>query len=259
MVMDRDHEPIHPYRRNRQTDRISKLEQSFHQPLDATYHVPITPADPPHPPRPLSDNVLSLSEKLGQQWLEYQHSQLSTNMVFDTLLHELTQYTEDCQQSFTQFFRAPENRPNFEAFPRAQSDIQRQIYSNIDADRSVGILNLLWHTISFTTRGNNRPMAIKKPGSNPVYTGRIVALLGDFQELTEDNLLQDFPELLNHEIASLFVPAHPEAPCMLRMSHLGDKDILIPNHEAPRAFIAQVVDTVCSGGFFHEKKSSHLF
>lgn len=254
MVMDRDHN-TRAYIQSTQADRLHALEQSFHAPVDnSLQHPPF-----PQTPQPLSDNVLHLSEMLGGQWLEYQHARIQTNMIFDQLLTDLSAYTDECRQGLTRFFRNPETRAHFSEFPRAHSDIQRQIYSHIDADRSVGILNLLWHTISFTMRGNTRPMALKRSGNAPMYTGRIVALLGDFQELTEDNILQDFSELLTHEIASLYIPCQPDAPLVMRMAHLGDKDHFIPAPEAPNAFIQKVVETVCNGGYFHEKKPSDLF
>lgn len=267
MAMERD-QNTGSYPKASHADRLHALEQSFHAPLDGRDALDATNnyQNQKHPPSPLSsqpnqvsDNVLNLSEMLGSQWLEFQHARLHTNQIFDNLLTELSDFTDECRQGLTRFFREPETREHFSHFPRAHSDIQRQIYSHIDADRSVGILNLLWHTLSFTMRGNTRPLALKRTGNAPLFTGRIVALLGDFQELTEDNVLQDFPELLTHEVASLYIPAHHGDPYVMRLSHLGDKDHFLSPDEAPRTFILKVVETVCAGGYFHEKKPSDLF
>ncbi|MDH4378773.1 MAG: hypothetical protein QE263_02565 [Vampirovibrionales bacterium] len=201
----------------------------------------------------ITPHTLALATTLGEQWLTHQHVMARTNDTFDGLLTQLNSTCDDLRTHMAQWFRKSTTRDAFSPYPRAQADIQRQLYARIDADRSVGIVNMLWHTLSFSIRGNNRPLALfspEHPTQAPVWCGRIVAFLGDFQELTEDNPLQEFNELLPYEVASLYVPA--SGPLMMRHHH-SDDTLELPEAEAVETFLKTVITTVCVGGYFHER------
>ncbi|MFN8614635.1 MAG: hypothetical protein U0003_01825 [Vampirovibrionales bacterium] len=214
-------------------------------------------------PKQRSANA-QLAQTLGQQWLTHQQLLDKTNRVFDELLTHLEAHCDDIRQELAQWLRKASSRDAFSQLPRRQSDIQRQLYARVDADRSVGIINLLWHTLSFSVRGNTRPLALFSPQSYtsattaqqahnqpPQWCGRIVAFLGDFLELTEDNPLHDFNELLPYEVASLYVPL--EGPMVMRHHH-SDDTLELPAGGEIEIFLRTVVTTVCLGGYFHERE-----
>lgn len=185
----------------------------------------------------LEERIGVLAGHMARQWQEHEQAQQNANRLFDRLLTELSLLCGCFQRSLG---------PN--AIP------QHRIDTCMDADRSVGILHLLWHTVSFTARGNTRPLAMYRHGRDPVFTGRIVALLGDFNELSRPDPFQEFSELLTHEIASLYVPADTHTPAMMSIRHLGDEEHYFEQPQAARLFLLKIVEMLCVGGYFHEKE-----
>ena len=51
-----------------------------------------------------------------------------------------------------------------------------------DKEKSVVIINILWHTISLTTRCNYEPQALFREGNAPMFAGRIMALNGNYND-----------------------------------------------------------------------------
>jgi hypothetical protein len=184
----------------------------------------------------LGNRVGMIAAHMLKQLKEHEQAIQNSNLLFEALLKDL--------ESVCASFR--------EAF--AQRDVPgNRIFFEIDADRSVGILNILWHTISFTTRGNTRPLALYRPSREPIFTGRIVALHGDFQDMVLDVEDQTYPNLLQYEIASLFVPADKTAPAVMKVRHLGDEEHYMHQADASMMFLLKTVEMICGGGFFHEK------
>ncbi|MBX2861716.1 MAG: hypothetical protein KTR14_10825 [Vampirovibrio sp.] len=130
---------------------------------------------------------------------------------------------------------------------------EQRIYADMDPDRSIGILNLCWHTLSFMARGNHLPMAVDRPNREPLFTGRIVAISSDFADGSQQLHSGDFHDVLQHEVASLYVPAASDEPVIMRIPHLGGEDLQFEPREAARQFLLKTVEMVCSGGAFHEK------
>lgn len=128
-----------------------------------------------------------------------------------------------------------------------------RIYSEVDPDRSIGVLNVMWHCLSFTSRGNHKPLAIARGGKEPLFTGRILAIRGDFHDLAHSYETFDFADLLSFELASLYIPADPLEPAIIRIPHLGGGEEYIDQASAGRAFLMKTVEMVCSGGFLHEQ------
>ncbi len=185
----------------------------------------------------MQERVNLLTQHMSVQLKEHEEALSNTGRLFDQLLWEMENLCMCFQESLT-----------------AQGLPTQQIYSRIDADRSVGILNVLWHTVSFTARGNTKPMAMYRFEREPLFTGRIVALRGDFHDMTRQSLMPDFSELLLHEVASLYVPSDVENPAVLSVKHLGDEEQYLNQGDAARQFLLKVIEMVCAGGYFHEKE-----
>ena len=133
--------------------------------------------------------------------------------------------------------------------------IEREVLNPAFAKFDVGMANILWHHLSFTVRSHTRPYAIIDPNnsSKQLLCGRIMALNGDFAVLTEDNPLHDVPELLEHEVASLYVPA--KGDCSIA---LVDDEALIPcpEDQVARLFVEHCLLMACTGDMLHEQQFS---
>jgi hypothetical protein len=195
----------------------------------------------PNAVRAIQQKVDMLAAHMQKQLKEHEAAMANTHQVFEFLLQDLDNFAECFQEAFKA--RTPEwNELNA---PR----IQHQA----DPDRSVGILHILWHAISFTTRGNTKPLALNRPGRPPLFTGRIIALNGDFLDTRSNLHTAHFSELLHHEVASLYVPADPAAPAVMSIKHLAGEELYFHQADAPRRFLLKVVEIICGGGFFHEQ------
>jgi hypothetical protein len=195
----------------------------------------------PNAVRAIQQKVDMLAAHMQKQLKEHEAAMLNTYRVFEYLLQDLDNFVECFEEAL--LARTPDvselNSPR----------IQHQC----DPDRSVGILHILWHAISFTTRGNTKPLALNRPGRPPLFTGRIIALNGDFLDTHSNLHTSNISELLNQEVASLFVPADPAAPAVMKMKHLGGEELYFHQADAPRRFLLKVVEIICGGGFFHEQ------
>jgi len=171
-----------------------------------------------------------------KQYKEHEEATINTTRMFDRILQEIEETTEVLRNLFVQ-----------RGIPVSQ------IFSEIDADRSVGIINILWHSISFTTRGNTRPQALYREGNNPLFTGRILALNGDFQDASLDIQDQEYPDILSCEIASLYIPSDKITPAILKIKHIGNQEFSLNQADAPRQFLLKVIEIICGGGIYHEE------
>jgi hypothetical protein len=177
-----------------------------------------------------------LAGHMSHQRSQHQKALVATNRGFEQLLIDL--------EPTAAFFR--------EAFA-LRGVPPEQIYTEIDPDRSVGMIRVLWHTISFTARGNSQPLALFRPGRDPIFTGRILAIRGDFQEISLTWDPQHFQELLPFEISSLYIPADETDPAVMKIPHLGNEEHYFHQSEAARMFLMKTIEMVCGGGFLHEQ------
>lgn len=191
--------------------------------------------------RAVQQRVDSLAAHMHQQLQAHETAMVNTRQIFDCLLTDLHNFSDCFQEAFvSRLVPDPDGRS-----PRIQVQV--------DPDRSVGILNILWHAISFTTRGNTKPLALNRPGRPPMFSGRIIALNGDFMDVHSNLQSPYFRDLLEQEIASLFVPADPSAPAVMSIRQRAGEELYFHQADAPRRFLLKVVELVCGGGFFHEQ------
>ena len=183
-----------------------------------------------------SENRLeTIISHLYQQHKEYISSTNNTSVIFEEMLNEANNIVNFIRKSIILRGLNPS-----------------QVFCEIDADRSVAILNILWHTISFTTRGNTKPMALYRKSEPPLFTGRIIAFNGDFQDIALDMQNQQYPDMLSSEIASLYVPHDNKMPAIVKINHIPDKELYWNQKEAPKLFLLKVIEIICGGGIYHE-------
>lgn len=183
----------------------------------------------------MRNKVDGLVQHMSQQHGQHQAAITNCNALFNELLDDLPAVVETFRTAFGN--------------KGMNTD---QIYCEVDADRSVGILRILWHTLSFTTRGNAQPLALAREGQDPMFTGRILCIRGDFQDVSLLWDPQHFGELLSLEIASLFVPPQADEAAIMMIPHLGNSEEYFHQQDAARLFLLRTVELVCGGGFLHE-------
>ncbi|MDX2083920.1 MAG: hypothetical protein SFZ03_00850 [Candidatus Melainabacteria bacterium] len=197
---------------------------------------PLTPPGSALTPQVMENKVNVMAAHMFKQMKEHESALSNTKQVFETLLNDLDALCHCFQESFS-----------------VREIPTHQVFLEIDPDRSVAILHILWHAISFTTRGNTKPLALFRPGRPPQFTGRILAIHGDFRQLSYQVQNLDFPALLEHEVASLYVPGEDPAPAVMTVRHLGEEEHYFHQADAARLFLLKTVEMICGGGFLHEK------
>jgi len=192
----------------------------------------------------IQERIGLVSTHMYKQFLDYQHATLNTTEIFAEMIDNLKAITDSLKQSFSSRGITTEN-----------------IYVESDKDKSVAIINILWHTISFTTRCNYEPQALFREGNSPLFSGRIMAITGSYNELIEGAKSRNeiMERLLDKEVASLFVPADKSQNSIMKIRHLSNREFFLNSTDAPREFVLKVIETICGGGLYHEEGSRKSF
>lgn len=179
-----------------------------------------------------------------KQFLDFQKSNQNTAEIFIRMADIMDQVVESLKQSFS-----VRNIPS------------GNIYYEIDSTKTVATINILWHTISFTSRFNIAPKALPRDGNNPLFCGRIFAINGNFANLMQGTNDYDgqMKILLDNEIASLYVPAEKNQSVIMTIKHKDNQEYFLSHVDAPRDFLLKVIEIVCAGGQFHEQSPKTNF
>ena len=179
-----------------------------------------------------------------KQFLDYQHANVNTNEIFIRMIDNLQAVAENLKQSFS-----------------SRGITTQNIYVDTDPQKSVAIINILWHKISFTTRCNHQPQALYRESGEHLFSGRIMAVRGNYNELMQGVKDHDdeMGRLLENEVASLFIPAEQNQNSILKIKHLSNREFYLNQLDAPREFVLKVVETICGGGFYHEEGARKKF
>ena len=169
---------------------------------------------------------------------------MNTTEVFSEMIDNLKAITDSLKQSFASRGITTEN-----------------IYVEHDKDKSIVVINILWHTISLTTRCNYEPQALFREGNTPMFSGRIMAVNGNYNELIEGakSRSEVMERLLEKEVASLYVPADKAQNSIFKIRHLADREFFLNSTDAPREFVLKVIETICGGGLYHEEGKRKSF
>jgi hypothetical protein len=179
-----------------------------------------------------------------KQFLEYQRATMNSTEIFAEMIDNLKAIADTLKQSFASRGITTEN-----------------IYVEYDKEKSVVIINILWHTISLTTRCNYEPQALFREGNAPMFSGRIMAINGNYNELMEGTTSRHemMEKLLDKEVASLFVPADKTQNSIFKIRHLSNREFFLNSSDAAREFVLKVIETICGGGLYHEEGSRKSF
>lgn len=182
-----------------------------------------------------------------KQFMEFHQAMVNTNDTFSKILENLAVVLEYLKQSL-----------NIRNVP-----IQN-VTCNVDSTKTLAIVDVLWHKISFTCRFNISPKALPQKNGSPLFCGRIFAINGDITKLIkeDDDFETQMDTLLAHEIASLYIPAEKNQGTTMTIRHKGNQELYISQLDAPREFLLKVIEIVCAGGEFHKQnddKKGFLF
>jgi len=192
----------------------------------------------------IQERIGLVSTHMYKQFLDYQHATMNTTEIFSEMIDNLKAIAESLKQSFASRGITTEN-----------------IYVEHDKDKSVVVVNILWHTISLTTRCNYEPQALFREGNTPMFSGRIMAISGNYNELMEGitSRSEMMAKLLDKEVASLFVPADKTQNSIFKIKHLANREFFLNSSDAAREFVLKVVETICGGGSYHLEGSIKSF
>lgn len=186
----------------------------------------------------IQERINLVSTHMYKQFLEYQRSTMNASEMFVKIIDNMESTVEYLKQSFSARGVATDN-----------------IYFEVLEENSVLILHILWHTISFTTKWNNQPQALYRGVEAPMISNRIIAVKGNFNEITKDLKEEEmFNAILEQEVSSLFIPSERGQNCIIKINHLGNKEFYINHMDAPREFLLKVIETICGGGVYHEEQ-----
>ncbi len=192
----------------------------------------------------IQERIGLVSTHMYKQFLDYQHATMNTTEIFSEMIDNLKAITDSLKQSFASRGITTEN-----------------IFVEHDKEKSVAVINILWHTISFTTRCNYEPQALFREGASPMFSGRIMAISGNYNELMEGTKTRSdmMARLLDKEVASLFVPADKTQNSIFKIRHLSNREFFLNSADASREFVLKVIETICGGGLYHEEGSRKSF
>ena len=186
----------------------------------------------------IQERINLVSTHMYKQFLEYQRSTMNAQEMFVKITDNMEATVEYLKQSFG-----------------ARGVATDSIYFEVNADKTVLVLHILWHTISFTSRWNSQPQALYRGVEVPMISNRIIAIKGDFNKLTKKVKDEEqFQAILDQEVSSLFIPAERGQNCIIKINHLGNKEFYINHMDAPREFLLKVIETICGGGVYHEEQ-----
>ena len=193
----------------------------------------------------IQERVNLVSSHMYKQFLDYQHATINTTEIFAEMIDNLKAISETLKQSFSSRGIATEN----------------SISVDYDKEKSIVIINILWHTISLTTRCNYEPQALFRENNVPMFSGRIMAINGNYNELIEGakSRYEIMERLLEKEVASLYVPADKSQNSIFKIKHLSNREFFLNSSDASREFVLKVVETICGGGLYHEEGSRKSF
>lgn len=184
----------------------------------------------------IQERMNLVSTHMYKQFLDYQNSCALTNEMFIKMLDVLELTLESLKKSFASRGIATQN-----------------ISYEVDAAKTIITVQILWHYLSFTTRCNDKPQALYRDNETPFYSGRIIALKGNYFDILKKVDKPDFQTILEHEIASLYTPAEKNQNSIIKIKHLGNKEFYVNQMDSSKEFLLKVVETICGGGIFHEE------
>ena len=193
----------------------------------------------------IQERIGLVSTHMYKQFLDYQHATMNTAEIFAEMIDNLKAIADSLKQSFA-----------------SRGITAQNISVEYDKDKTVVVINILWHTISMTTRCNYEPQALfRGEGAPPMFSGRIMAIKGNYNELIDSKMTRNeaMEVLLDKEVASLYVPSDKAQNSIFKIRHITNREFFLNSSDASREFVLKIIETVCGGGLYHEEGSIKRF
>lgn len=192
----------------------------------------------------IQERVGLVSTHMYKQFLDYQNATINTNAVFGEIIQDMKAVVDSLKKSFS-----------------SRGITAHNIFVDYDNQKTVVTINILWHTISLTTRCNFEPQALFREQQPPLFCGRIMAIKGNYSEIMKgaEDKSECMKRLLDNEIASLYVPADKMQNSIFKIRHLSNREFFLNSQDSAKEFVLKVIEIVCGGGVYHEEGSRKSF
>ena len=191
----------------------------------------------------IKQRVSEVTAYMYKQFCDYQHINENTSEIFANMANVAKEVVEQLKQSFASRGVATEN-----------------IWVKFDTKVPAIIINVFWLQYSFTMRCNFKPQALFREGSTSLYSGRIMAVKGDYFVTVANAKTPDAEMacLLDKELASLYVPANKMENAIIKARY-GSKEIPLNQTDAGREFVLKITESIVTDTMYHEEGARKSF
>lgn len=191
----------------------------------------------------IKQRVSEVTAYMYKQFCDYQHINENTSEIFANMANVAKEVVEQLKQSFASRGVATEN-----------------IWVKFDTKVPAIIINVFWLQYSFTMRCNFKPQALFREGSTSLYSGRIMAVKGDYFVAVANAKTTDAEMacLLDKELASLYVPANKMENAIIKARY-GSKEIPLNQTDAGREFVLKITESIVTDTMYHEEGARKSF
>lgn len=191
----------------------------------------------------IKQRVSEVTAYMYKQFCDYQHINENTSEIFANMANVAKEVVEQLKQSFASRGVATEN-----------------IWVKFDTEVPAIIINVFWLQYSFTMRCNFKPQALFREGSTSLYSGRIMAVKGDYFVAVANAKTPDAEMacLLDKELASLYVPANKMENAIIKARY-GSKEIPLNQTDAGREFVLKITESIVTDTMYHEEGARKSF
>lgn len=191
----------------------------------------------------IKQRVSEVTAYMYKQFCDYQHINENTSEIFANMANVTKEVVDQLKQSFASRGVATEN-----------------IWVKFDTKVPAIIINVFWLQYSFTMRCNFKPQALFREGSTSLYSGRIMAVKGDYFNVVSNakNPDDEMACLLDKELASLYVPANKMENAIIKARY-GSKEIPLNQTDAGREFVLKITESIVTDTMYHEEGARKSF
>lgn len=191
----------------------------------------------------IKQRVSEVTAYMYKQFCDYQHINENTSEIFANMANVTKEVVDQLKQSFASRGVATEN-----------------IWVKFDTKVPAIIINVFWLQYSFTMRCNFKPQALFREGSSSLYSGRIMAVKGDYFDAVANakNPDAEMAGLLDKELASLYVPANKMESAIIKARY-GSKEIPLNQTDAGREFVLKITESIVTDTMYHEEGARKSF
>lgn len=192
----------------------------------------------------IQERVSLVSVQMYKNFLDFQNATLNMNEVFSDIIKDLKAIEDTLKKSFS-----------------SRGVPTQSIFVEYDAQKTVVTINILWNTISLTTRCNFEPQVLYREQQQPFLSNRIMAIKGNYNDIIKGAQDQNecMKRMLDNEIASLYIPSDKMRNAIFKIKNLSNREFNLNFHDCAKEFVLKVIELVCGDWNYHEEGSRKSF